>query len=221
MPTTGWFSDVPATEPQVPSRRTRRRRRRRCRGRRPPASSRRGQAWLRSRRSARSKGPRPLSRRTGPKANTRPSASATQYPPPSALAMPAVKTFVKGMPLFVAVPKGLMRSAMGEVLADPCTCSDVLIPNFASRGRNSNPRTTVPTDREMRDRLAVNNRAIAAATAPSHSPQVEDGLTKTFFARVSSAGIWQNCGCIVNWFIVMPAHHARPDLLPRTRKGRL
>lgn len=39
----------------------------------------------------------------------------------------------------------------------------------------------------MRDRLAVDQSAIAAATAPSHSPQVEDGLTKTFFARESSA----------------------------------
>ncbi len=42
-----------------------------------------------------------------PKANTPPSASATQYPPPPALAMPAAETFVKGMPALVEVPKGL------------------------------------------------------------------------------------------------------------------
>lgn len=51
--------------------------------------------------------------------------------------MPAVETFIKeGMPLFVAVQKGLMRSAMGEVLAEPCTCSDVPIPNSSHEGES-------------------------------------------------------------------------------------
>jgi len=42
-----------------------------------------------------------------PKANTPPSAVATQYPLPPALAAPTAETFPKGMPRSVAVPNAL------------------------------------------------------------------------------------------------------------------